>query len=66
MVVSIPHGEIHSPAKFCELTGVHWAPRHDPNDTLVSVLEYARHKTGSDCHVLWGTTARMYLMALLV
>ena len=45
MAVSMPHGKIYNPVKYCEITGARRAPKHDPDPTLASALEYARHKT---------------------
>ena len=55
--VSMPHGKIHHPGKYCEITGARRAPKHDPDPTLASALEYARHKTGLGYH-LWGEFIR--------
>ena len=46
MAVSMPHGKVHSPAKFRGLTGARRAPGHDPDHMLKSALEHAKHKTG--------------------
>ena len=45
MAVSMPHGKIHNPAKYCEITGARRAPRYDPDPALAAALEYAWHKT---------------------
>ena len=57
MAVSMPHGKVYRPAKFRELTGMRRAPKYDPDHTLVSALEYARHKTGLGYH-MWGEFIR--------
>ena len=57
MAVSMPHGKVYRPAKFRELTGMRRAPKYDPDNTLVSALEYAKHKTGLGYH-MWGEFIR--------
>ena len=57
MAVSMPHGKVYRPAKFRELTGMRRAPKYDPDHTLVSALEYARHKTGLGYN-MWGEFIR--------
>ena len=57
MAVSMPHGKVYRPAKFRELTGMRRAPKYDPDHTLVSALEYARHKTGLGYRI-WGEFIR--------
>ena len=57
MAVSMPHGKVHNPAKYCETTGARRAPRHDPDPTLASALEYARHKTNLG-YRLWAEFIR--------
>ena len=57
MAVSMPHGKIYNPAKFCEITGARRAPKHDPDPTLASALDYARHKTNLG-YRLWAEFVR--------
>ena len=55
----MPHGKMYHPVSFRELIGSRRPPRHDPDHTLASALQHARHKTGLG-YRLWSEFVRKF------
>ena len=53
----MPHGKIHHPARYREITGARRPPGYDPDSALAAALDHAGNKTGLG-YRLWAEFIR--------